>query len=209
MNWARLRRSAYDRPPGKEGMKDRILFVDLQRHHDPLMGELQAAFGRVVGASAFILGEEVEQFEAEFAAYCGVRHCVGVASGTAALTLAMQAAGIGRGDEVIVPAHTFIASALGVLHAGATPVFCDVEGGTGLLDLDSAASALTSRTAAVLPVHLYGQLCDMDAVCSFAEEHGIAVFEDAAQAHGASIDGRRAASFGIARSFSFYPSKNP
>jgi dTDP-4-amino-4,6-dideoxygalactose transaminase len=189
-------------------MTDRIPLVAIERQHAPLAEKLRAAFERVVGANAFILGEEVERFEAEFAAYCGVRHCIGVASGTAALTLAMKASGIGSGDEVIVPSHTFIASAFGVVHAGATPVFCDVEDESGLLDLDSARDALTSRTVAILPVHLYGQLCDMDAVCAFAERHGLAVFEDAAQAHGASLDGRRAGSFGRAAAFSFYPSKN-
>jgi dTDP-4-amino-4,6-dideoxygalactose transaminase len=182
--------------------------VALARQHASLHDELHAAFERVVGAGAFTLGEEVEGFEAEFAAYCGVRHCVGVASGTAALTLAMQAAGIGSGDEVIVPAHTFVASAFSVVHAGGTPAFCDVDDGSGLLDLDSAGDALTSRTAAILAVHLYGQPCDMDAVNAFAKRHGLAVFEDAAQAHGASLDGRRAGSLGTAAAFSFYPSKN-
>lgn len=189
-------------------MADRIPLVALQRQHASLREELRAAFERVLDSSAFILGREVESFEAEFAEYCGVRHCVGVASGTAALTLALKAAGIGRGDEVIVPAHTFIASALGVLHAGATPVFCDVEEATGLIDMESARTAITSRTAAVLPVHLYGQPCDMETVCSFATRHGLAVFEDAAQAHGASSNGRRTGSFGTAAAFSFYPSKN-
>jgi dTDP-4-amino-4,6-dideoxygalactose transaminase len=189
-------------------MTDRIPLVALEREHAPLAEKLRAAFERVVDANAFILGEEVERFETEFAAYCGVRHCVGVASGTASLTLAMKASGIGSGDEVIVPSHTFVASAFSVLHAGATPVFCDVEDGSGLLDLDSARAALTSRTVAILAVHLYGQLCDMDAVGSFAERHGLAVLEDAAQAHGASLDGQRAGSFGRAGAFSFYPSKN-
>jgi dTDP-4-amino-4,6-dideoxygalactose transaminase len=185
-----------------------IPLVALGRQHESLHDDLEAAFNRVIGSSGFILGEEVERFETDFAEYCGVRHCVGVASGTAALTLALQAGGIGAGDEVIVPAHTFIASALGVLHAGATPVFCDVHDGTGLIDLDSARAALTSRTAAVLPVHLYGQLCEMDHVLSFAARHGLSVFEDAAQAHGADVNGRRAGSFGKAAAFSFYPSKN-
>jgi dTDP-3-amino-3,4,6-trideoxy-alpha-D-glucose transaminase len=187
---------------------DRIPLVALQRQHAYLREELRAAFERVLDSSAFILGREVESFEVEFAEYCGVRHCVGVASGTAALTLALKAAGIGEGDEVIVPAHTFVASALGVLHAGATPVFCDVEEATGLIDLESARAAITSRTAALLPVHLYGQPCDMEAVCSLAAGHGLAVFEDAAQAHGALSRGRRAGSFGTAAGFSFYPSKN-
>lgn len=183
-------------------------FVTLDRQHDELLPELRAAFERVVGQSGFILGAEVEAFEAEFAAYCGVRHCVGVASGTAALGLALQAAGVGPGDEVIVPGNTFIASALGVLHAGATPVFADVEQDTGLLDPQSAASVITPRTAAIMPVHLYGQVCDMEAVGALAERHGLLVLEDAAQAHGAVDHGRRAGSLGNAGAFSFYPSKN-
>jgi dTDP-4-amino-4,6-dideoxygalactose transaminase len=186
----------------------RVPFVDLARQHGPLRAELDAAFDRVVGSSGFILGEEVERFEAEFADYCGAGHCAGVASGTAALTLAALALGIGDGDEVIVPAHTYIASALGLLHAGARPVFCDVHDDTGLLDADAAAALVGPRTAAILPVHLYGQCCDMDAVGALASRHGLAGIEDAAQAHGATWNGRRAGSFGAAAAFSFYPSKN-
>jgi dTDP-4-amino-4,6-dideoxygalactose transaminase len=189
-------------------MPARVPFVALDRQHAPIAGELREAFERVLGASAFILGAEVSAFEDEFAAYCGVDHCIGIASGTAALTLAFQAAGIGPGDEVVVPAHTFVASALAVLHAGATPVFCDVEDGTGLIDPVSAADVLSERTAAILAVHLYGQLADMDAIAAVAEQHGLAVFEDAAQAHGAEWRGRRAGGFGAAAAFSFYPSKN-
>ena len=185
-----------------------VPFVALDRQHAALSNELRAAFERVLTGSAFILGEEVARFEDEFAAYCGVRHCVGVGSGTAALILALQAMGIGPGDEVIVPAHTFIASALGVLHAGATPVFCDVEEETGLMSADAAASAVTPQTAAILPVHLYGQCCDMDAISALADRHGLAILEDAAQAHGATYRARRAGSLGTSAAFSFYPSKN-
>ena len=185
-----------------------IPFLDLARQHAELRQELLAAFERVSHTSAFILGEEVERFEEEFARYCGVRHCVGIASGTAALTLALLAAGIGRGDEVIVPAHTFIASALAIVHAGATPVLCDVDDGTGLIDVESAASVTSERTAAILAVHLYGQLCDMEPVELLARRHGLLIFEDAAQAHGASKQGRRAGAWGSAGGFSFYPSKN-
>lgn len=172
------------------------------------MGELQAAFERVVRDSSFILGEEVDRFEEEFAAYCGTSTCVGVASGTAALTVALIAAGVGPGDEVIVPAYTYIATALSVLHCGATPVFCDVEEGTGLIDADAAAAAISPRTAALMPVHLYGQMCDMDALTRLADRYGLLICEDAAQAHGATYRGRRAGSFGTAAGFSFYPSKN-
>ncbi len=187
---------------------DPIPLTDLHQQHEAVRDELGAAFERVVDASGFILGTEVERFEEAFAAYCGVRYCVGVASGTAALTLAMLAAGVRPGDEVIVPAHTFMASALGVIHAGAVPVLCDVEDGTGLIDIDSAAALVGDRTVAVLPVHLYGQLCDMEALNAFAERCGLMIFEDAAQAHGATGHGGRAGSFGVAAAFSFYPSKN-
>src|SRR5438309_2042491 len=146
-----------------------IPFVALDRQHVPLMNELRAAWQRVVDDSAFILGAELDAFEREFADYCGTRHCVGVGSGTAALTLAVRAAGIGPGDEVIVPAHTYIASALAVAHTGATVVFCDVERGSGLIDADAAAAAVSPRAAAIMAVHLYGQACDMDAVRRLAE----------------------------------------
>jgi dTDP-4-amino-4,6-dideoxygalactose transaminase len=185
-----------------------VRFMALERQHRPLRAELAAAFARVVAGSAFILGEEVACFEDEFADYCQVQHCVGVASGTAALALTLQAAGIGPGDEVIVPAHTFIATALAVAHVGATPVVCDVDGGTGLIDPDAARAAVGPRTAAVVAVHLYGQAADMDAIRAFAEPAGLFVLEDAAQAHGATHRGRRVGSLGSAAAFSFYPSKN-
>jgi dTDP-4-amino-4,6-dideoxygalactose transaminase len=191
-----------------QGGHPHVPFVALDRQHEPLREELRDAFDRVLGASGFILGSEVDAFESEFAAYCGADHCVGVASGTAALVLAFQAAGIGPGDEVIVPAHTFIASALGVLHAGATPVFCEVEDGTGLIDAASAESVITERTAGILAVHLYGQIADMDALTALADRRGLALFEDAAQAHGATWRGHRAGTCGTAAAFSFYPSKN-
>jgi dTDP-3-amino-3,4,6-trideoxy-alpha-D-glucose transaminase len=185
-----------------------VPFVDLGRQHQPIARELRAAFERVLGASSYILGEEVAGFEAEFAAYCGTRHCVGVASGTAALTIAALASGIRPGDEVIVPAHTFIASALGLAHAGAVPVFCDVHPRTGLIDPAAAESAIGGRTAAILAVHLYGQMCDMDALADLARRHSLLLLEDAAQAHGARYRDGRAGSFGAAAAFSFYPSKN-
>ncbi len=185
-----------------------IPFVDLERHHRRVAPELRRTVERVLEAGGFVLGDEVASFESEFATYCGVRRCVGVNSGTSALTLALIASGIGRGDEVIAPAHTYIATALGIIHAGATPVLCDVDDGTGLIDVDSAAERVSARTAAVVPVHLYGQVCDMEAVSRLANRHGLAVIEDAAQAHGAWHRGRRAGSFGTAAAFSFYPSKN-
>ena len=185
-----------------------VRFVALDLHHAPIEGELKAAFARLLGSSAFTLGAEVDGFEAEFAAYSNVRHCVGVASGTAALSLMLEAYGIGPGDEVIVPAHTFIASALAVSHVGATPVLCDVVEGTGLIDPAAARAAAGPRTAAILAVHLYGQTCDMDAIHAFAGPRSLLVLEDAAQAHGATYHGRPAGSLGTAAAFSFYPSKN-
>ena len=185
-----------------------VPFVALGRQHAALADDLRAAFERVLQADAFILGAEVEAFEREFAEYCGVAHCVGINSGTAALTLALIAAGIGPGDEVIVPAHTFIASALAVVHAGATPVFCDVEADTALIDPASAEAVVTERTAAIIPVHLYGQAADMDAIVTLAGKHGLFVLEDAAQAHGARWRGQRVGALGDAAAFSFYPSKN-
>jgi dTDP-4-amino-4,6-dideoxygalactose transaminase len=210
------RRGASDRPVGQRPRQAAIggpgrpvvPFVGLARQHAALGDELREAFERVVGSDGFILGPEVEAFEREFADYCAARECVGVASGTAALALALTAAGIGPGDEVVVPAHTFIASALGVLHAGATPVFCDVQRDTGLIDPRGIDAVLGPRTAAVIAVHLYGQACDMDAVNAAARRHGLFVLEDAAQAHGARCDGRPAGSLGDAAAFSFYPSKN-
>jgi dTDP-3-amino-3,4,6-trideoxy-alpha-D-glucose transaminase len=188
--------------------KTRVPFMDLTRQHGPLAGELRGAFDRILSSSGFILGAEVEQFELEFAAYCGTSHAVGIASGTAALSIMLEAAGIGPGDEVVVPAHTFIASALAVVHAGATPVCADVDPATGLIDADAAAAAVGPRTAAILVVHLYGQPCDMDRLRAVAQSRGLALFEDAAQAHGATYRGARAGALGTAAAFSFYPSKN-
>jgi dTDP-4-amino-4,6-dideoxygalactose transaminase len=185
-----------------------VPFVDLGRQHDALAAELQAALARTLDSSGFILGDDVGLFEAEFAAFCGTADCVGVGSGTAALTLALIAAGISTGDEVIVPAHTYVASAFAIIHAGATPVLCDVDAGTGLIDVEHASTLIGARTAAIMPVHLYGQVCDMDAVTALADRHRLFVLEDAAHAHGATFRGRPAGSFGDAAAFSFYPSKN-
>jgi hypothetical protein len=158
-------------------VKTAVPFLDLAREHAPLAAELRAAFDRVFGASAFVLGDEVEQFEFEFADYCGVKHCVGVASGTAALMIMLQAAGIGPGDEVIVPAHTFIATALAVLHAGATPVCVDVQWGSGLIDPQATQAAIGPSTTAILAVHLYGQACAMDPLREIADRNGLVLLE--------------------------------
>lgn len=189
-------------------LRDAVPFFNLDRQHLPLAQELSDAFNRVLADSGFVLGSEVDRFEEEFAHYCGSSHCIGVNSGTAALVLALLAVGVGPGDEVIVPAHTFIASALAVLHARATPVFCDVQAETGLIDPASAEAAIGSRTAAIVAVHLYGQPCDMDALNRIAERQGLAVVEDSAQAHGARWKGTRTGTLGTVSAFSFYPSKN-
>jgi dTDP-3-amino-3,4,6-trideoxy-alpha-D-glucose transaminase len=169
---------------------------------------LRAAFDRVLDSNAYTLGAEVESFESEFARYTQTSHCVGVASGTAALSLMLRGLGIGPGDEVVVPAHTFIASALAVYHAGATPVLCDVDDATGLIDPAAVRAAVGPKTAAVLAVHLYGQTCDMAALREITAPRGLALLEDAAQAHGARYRDQAAGSLGSAAAFSFYPSKN-
>jgi dTDP-3-amino-3,4,6-trideoxy-alpha-D-glucose transaminase len=185
-----------------------VPITDLARLHAPLQDELRGAFARVLGASSFILGAEVERFEQAFAESCGARHCVGVASGTAALTIMVRAAGIGPGDEVIVPAHTFVASALSIMHAGARPVCVDVERSTGLIDPAAVEAAVGPRTAGILAVHLYGQACAMGALREIAQVRGLVLLEDGAQAHGGGYLDERVGSLGTAAAFSFYPSKN-
>ncbi len=185
-----------------------IPFVALDRQHQPLRDELRDAFERVVDGSAFVLGSEVEAFERAFADHAGVPHAVGVSSGTAALAIALRAAGVGPGDEVIVPAHTFIASALGVVHVGATPVLCEVEDATGLIDPDAAAAAVTERTAAIVAVHLYGQMAEVGRLREVCDRHDLFLLEDAAQAHGARAGDVGPGVIGDAAAFSFYPSKN-
>jgi dTDP-4-amino-4,6-dideoxygalactose transaminase len=185
-----------------------VPFVDLASQHASISLEIDAAIARVMESSRFVLAAEVEAFEAEFAAFCGVEHCVGVASGSDALHLALLACGVGKGDEVIVPAHTFAATAFAVSWIGATPVFVDVDPATYTLDPERVAKALTRRTRAIVPVHLYGLCADMNALREVAQPRGISVIEDAAQAHGAELDHRRAGSLGHAGCFSFYPTKN-
>lgn len=185
-----------------------VRFGALERQHAPIEEQLRDAFLRVLTNNSFILGEEVDRFEAEFASYCEVNYCVGVSSGTAALSLMLRASGVGPGDEVIVPAHAFVASALAVAHVGAVPILCDVEAGTGLIDPDAARALVGPRTAAIIAVHLYGQACDIPAIEAFARRHGLLVFEDAAQAPGARFGGRPVGSLGAAAAFSFYPGKN-
>jgi dTDP-4-amino-4,6-dideoxygalactose transaminase len=185
-----------------------IPFLDLPRTHSALEPELDEAWREVTRSGKFIGGEFVERFEGEWAEYCETAHCVGVASGTAALQLSLMALGIGVDDEVILPANTFFATAEAVVAVGAKPVFVDVDPSTLLMTEIGVASAITRRTAAVIPVHLYGQPVNMDAILNVARAAGIAVIEDAAQAHGATWKGRRAGSLSDVGCFSFYPGKN-
>jgi dTDP-4-amino-4,6-dideoxygalactose transaminase len=185
-----------------------IPFLDLTGTHQAIAGELVGALEAVLGRGRLILGPELDAFEAEFAAYCGARHCIGVGNGLDALHLVLRAMGIGPGDEVIVPAQTFIATWLAVSHAGAKPVPVDVEQRTGNIDPSLVANAITARTRAILPVHLFGRPADIAGLRRSIGGRDIAILEDAAQAHGASIDGRRVGGLGNAACFSFYPGKN-
>ena len=185
-----------------------IPLVDLELGHQSLMIELRAAFERVVASSSFVDGAEVERLEAMLAAQVSVAHAVAVGSGTAALHLALAAAGIGPGDEVILPPNTFFATAEAVFATGATPVLADVDVRTALLDPDAAEAAVTGRTAAIVAVHLYGQPIDADRFSALAERKGLLLLEDSAQAMGAAWRGRPTGSMGAAAAFSFYPGKN-
>lgn len=185
-----------------------VPFVDLSQQHAPLRSELLAAMTTVVDRGDYILGKSVVQFEQAFAAVCGTQFGVGVGSGTDALTLGLRACGIGPGDQVILPVNTFVATLIGVLQAGAMPVFVDCDLHTGLMDLAAAESAITRRTRAIIPVHLYGQMVSPQGLRALAECHDLSIFEDAAQAHGAEREGVKAGSIGLAAAFSFYPSKN-
>ncbi|MDH7599255.1 MAG: DegT/DnrJ/EryC1/StrS family aminotransferase [Sedimentisphaerales bacterium] len=186
----------------------RIPFLDLKASYLELKEELDAAYYRVMESGWFILGKEVEAFEREFADYCGVKHCVGVGNGLDALHLILRAMDIGPGDEVIVPANTYIATWLAVSHAGATPVPVEPDERTYNIDPNRIEEAITPRTRAIMPVHLYGQPADMDSVNEVASRHGLKVIEDAAQAHGARYKGRRVGGLGHAAGWSFYPGKN-
>jgi dTDP-4-amino-4,6-dideoxygalactose transaminase len=185
-----------------------VPFVDLQAQYRSIKSEMDAAIQRVLDTSAFILGPEVEAFEHAFAEYVGAKFCVGVSNGTAAIQLALTACGVGAGDEVIVPANTFFATAEAVSTANATPVFVDCEADSSNIDASKIEAVITSRTRAILPVHLYGQPADLDAVFEIAERHNLIVIEDAAQAHGARYKGQRVGPLRRAGCFSFYPGKN-
>jgi dTDP-4-amino-4,6-dideoxygalactose transaminase len=191
-----------------ETMNKNIPLVGLYEQYQTIKEEIDAAVERVITKSAFVGGEELRRFEEEFAAYCEVTAAVGVGNGTDALTLTLRAMGIGPGDEVITVAHTFIATSEAISATGARPVFVDIQEDTMLLDPDLLEGAITSRTKAIIPVHLYGQPCDMDRINEIARRHDLKVIEDAAQAHGAKWREERVGSLGDAACFSFYPGKN-
>ncbi len=186
----------------------RVAFVDLAAQYAAISEEIDQAMARVLQKCDFILGQDVQLFEEEFAAYCETDYAVGVDSGTSALELALRACGVGPGDEVITAANTFIATALGITHAGATLVPVDIDPQTYNIDVAAVERAVTPRTKAILPVHLYGQPADMDPLIALARKHDLVVIEDAAQAHGARYKSKRVGSFGHAAAFSFYPGKN-
>lgn len=183
-----------------------VPFIDLRRQYHGIKRDIDAAISEVLEKGRFILGEKVEQFEKAFARYSKAKHCISVGSGTEALHIGLRAAGIKPGDEVIVPANTFIATALAVSYCGAKPVFVDIFEDTYCINTQKIKDAITPRTKAVIPVHMYGQYCDMDAVMEIAKKHSITVVEDAAQSSGADYKGRKGA-IGDAACYSFYPTK--
>ena len=189
-------------------MAPKIPLVDLKANYNSIKDEVDVAIRRVLENTSFILGTEVEGFERAFADYTGAEECVGVASGTSALHLSLVACGVRPGDEVITTAHTFIATAEAIVHAGATPVFVDIDPETYTIDPALVEAAITPRTRAIVPVHLYGHPADMRSLSDIALRHGLRIVEDAAQAHGAVANGSRCGSIGDLACFSFYPGKN-
>ncbi|MBY5740667.1 DegT/DnrJ/EryC1/StrS family aminotransferase [Rhizobium leguminosarum] len=185
-----------------------IPFLDIKAQYQSIKGEIDAAVLGVLASGQYVLGDEVAHFEQEFADYCNVKHAIAVNTGTSALHLALLAAGVGPGDEVITVPFTFVATVSAICYTGARPVFVDVEPVTLTMDPAEVEAKITPRTKAIIPVHLYGQMADMDAIKAIAERHGIPVIEDACQAHGAQYKGHRAGSIGVSGCFSFYPGKN-
>ncbi len=185
-----------------------IPFVDLKAQYGEISGEIDAVIKNVIDDAAFVGGKYVKAFEKEFARFCGVNHCVGVANGTDALFITLKALGIGAGDEVITVANSFVATSEAVTASGARVVFVDCHPRRYTIDVKRIEEKITSRTRAIIPVHLYGQPADMGAISEISEKHGLRVIEDAAQAHGALCQGKKAGSFGDAACFSFYPGKN-
>ena len=186
----------------------KVPYMDLAAQHKPLHGDLLQAFQEVLESGSFAGGIHVEKFEREFASYCGAKHAVGVGSGTDALWLALDAAGVKPGDEVITVPMTFIATAEAISRAGATPVFVDICADSYTMDPALLEQAITPRTKAIIPVHLFGRMAEMEPILAIAQQSNLAVIEDAAQAHGAEYKGQRAGSFGVGAGFSFYPGKN-
>jgi dTDP-4-amino-4,6-dideoxygalactose transaminase len=185
-----------------------VPLVDLKAQYRTIQSEVDEAVRRVIERADFILGAEVEAFEQQFAAYCGVEHAVSCGSGTDALHLALKAFDIAEGDEVIIPAMTFVATALAVTMCGARPVLVDIDPEAALIDAANIERAISAKTRAILPVHLFGQCADMEAINDLANRHGLRVIEDAAQAHGAQFNGMKAGAIGDIGCFSFYPGKN-
>lgn len=185
-----------------------VPFVDLTLQHQPIQTEIEQAVLAVLQRGDYVMGQAVADFESAFATACGVEHGIGVGCGTDAIALGLQACGIGAGDEVILPANTFVATLIGVVRTGATPVLVDCDPHTALIDLVAAEKAITAKTRAIVPVHLYGQMVSPKQLLDLADAHKLLIFEDAAQAHLAEREGYRAGSVGIAAAFSFYPSKN-
>jgi len=185
-----------------------VPFVDLKSQYLAIKPEVDAAIQHILENTQFVLGAEVAEFEKEFAAYCHAGQGIGVNNGTSALHLAMLAAGIGPGDEVITTPFTFVASVAAIWYTGAKPVFVDIDPKDYLIDAGKIEAAITPKTKAILPVHLYGQMCEMDEIMAIAKKHGLIVIEDACQAHGAEYNGKRAGGIGDMAAFSFYPGKN-
>jgi dTDP-4-amino-4,6-dideoxygalactose transaminase len=186
----------------------KVPFLDLHAHHHPLREEFLTAIGEVIDRGAFASGPYVAKFEQEFAAFCGSRYAVGVGNGTDALWLSLLALGVGPGDEVITVSSTFMATAEAISYCGARPVFVDIDEPTYTMDPAKIEPAITPRTKAIIPVHLFGQMADMDPILGIARRHNLPVVEDACQAHGAEYQGRKAGTIGAAGCFSFYPGKN-
>ncbi|MGK7952739.1 MAG: DegT/DnrJ/EryC1/StrS family aminotransferase [Xenococcaceae cyanobacterium] len=186
----------------------RVPFVDLSWQHQPIQKLINEAIERVIARGDFILGKALAEFETAFARACGVKYAIGVSSGTDAIALGLKACGIDKGDEVLIPANTFIATVIGAIYAGATPILVDCHPHTALIDLEAAAKAVTPKTKAIMPVHLYGQMVSPQQLLDFANTYNLLIFEDAAQAHLARREGYIAGSVGLAAGFSFYPSKN-
>ncbi len=185
-----------------------IPLIDLKAQYRTIQKEIREAIDRVLETCEFALGSEVAAFEAEFANYSGARHGIAVNSGTSALHLALLAAGIGAGNEVITVPFTFVATVAAIIYAGARPVFVDIDARSYTMDVSQIERAITERTKAILPVHLYGQPADLDPILEIARRHHLVVIEDAAQAHGAEYKGRRVGAIGDLSCFSFYPTKN-